>query len=325
MYKILLSEPIDKAGMKVLDGKAEVIVSPDRSEETVGKLLQDADALIVRTATQITRDMIEKASRLKVISRTGGGLNNVDVEAATECNVVVAGVKGAQDRPVAEHAVFLMGALAKHFPYLDAQVRGGNFKSRFEYRPTALAGKQLGLIGLGRIGRIVAEICVKGLEMQVMSFDPYVDPGTMAGTGIQMADSMEDVIRNADFLSLHVPVTGETQGLMGKEQFALMKPTAFVVNTSRGEIIQETALVEALKSGQIAGAGLDVFEKEPPDAGNPLFEMENVIMTPHTAALSKDTVAKLAEGSAQNALSVLNGKAPSFSGNWDILQNKATR
>jgi len=133
---------------------------------------------------------------------------------------------------------------------------------------------------------------------------------------------MDAVLKTADFVSLHVPATKETNGLMGPKQFALMKPTAFVINTSRGEIIQEGALVEALRSGQIAGAGLDVFEKEPPDQGNPLLGMENVIMTPHTAALSKDTVSKLAEGSALNALSVLDGKAPTFSANWDIVQSQ---
>lgn len=322
MNKILLSEPIDKAGVDILEGKAEIIVSPDPSDATVGALLRDADALIVRTATRISREMIQEARNLKVISRTGGGLNNVDVEAATECNVVVAGVKGAQDRPVAEHAVFLMGALAKQFPYLDGQVRKGNFKSRFEYRPTTLSGKHMGLIGLGRIGRIVADICMAGFEMRVVAYDPYVDAQTMSGWGIRALESMDEVLKTADFVSLHVPATKETTGLMGPEQFALMKPTAFVINTSRGEIIQEGALVEALRSGQIAGAGLDVFEKEPPDQGNPLLEMENVIMTPHTAALSKDTVSKLAEGSALNALSVLDGKAPTFSANWDIVQSQ---
>lgn len=322
MNRILLSEPIDKAGMKVLEGKAEIIVSPDPSDATVGDLLRDADALIVRTATRVSREMIRGAPKLKVISRTGGGLNNVDVEAATEYNVVVAGVKGAQDRPVAEHAVFLMGALAKQFSYLDGQVRQGNFKSRFEYRPTTLSGKHVGLIGLGRIGRIVAEICIAGFEMTVTAFDPYVDSGAMADSGILIAQSIDEVLETADFLSLHVPATEETLGLMGREQFARMKPTAFLINTSRGEIVQESALVEALKSGQIAGAGLDVFEKEPPDPGNPLFEMENVIMTPHTAALSKDTVSKLAEGSALNALAVLEGEPPTFSANWDIVQSQ---
>lgn len=319
--KVLLSEPIDKAGLKILEGRAEVIISPDPSEESVGRLLKDADALIVRTATQITREMIEGAGQLKVISRTGGGLNNVDVEAATDCNVVVCGVKGPQDRFVAEHAVFLMGALAKAFFYLDGETRRGNFKSRFEYRPVGLAEKRVGLIGLGRIGRIVAEICIKGFRMQVWAYDPFVDSEAFVGTGIVLAEEMTEVIRTADFLSLHVPVTEETKGLMGKGEFALMKPTAFLINTSRGEILQEDALVDALKKGQIAGAGLDVFEKEPPDVQNPLFQMGNVIVTPHTAALTKDVVIKLAEGAAENALNILEGKKPTYSANWEIVQS----
>ncbi len=324
MHKILLSESIEEAGTRALEGKAEVVVSPDPSSETVGLLLQDADALIVRTATQVTRKMIEGARRLKVISRTGGGLNNVDVEAATAFNVVVAGVKGPQDRYVAEHAITLMSALAKQLPYLDGQIRKGNFKSRFEYRPIGLSGKRLGLVGLGRIGRIVASIA-QVLGMEVVAYDPYVTADALAGTGIRLEQDLNEVIRTADFLSLHIPATAETNGFMNRERFRLMKRTAFFINTARGEIVQEAALIEALKDGVIAGAGLDVLEKEPPAADNPLFRMDNVILTPHTAALTKDAVALLAEGAALNALAVLDGKAPSFSGNWEQVKGKVGR
>ena len=322
LKKVLLSESIDEAGMRILQGKVEVIVSPDPSNETVGRLIPDAEGLILRTATQVSRAMIQKAPGLKVISRTGGGLNNVDVDAATEHNVVVCGVKGPQDRFVAEHAASLMGALAKQFFYLDSQTRQGKFKSRFEYRPVGLAGKRAGLIGLGRIGRIVAEICIQGFGMEVWAYDPYVSPHSFGSSSIKISESMDEVIRTADFLSLHVPVTDQTKGLIGKRELAQMKRTAFIVNTSRGEVIQEAALVDALKRGVIAGAGIDVFEKEPPDASNPLFQTSSVILTPHSAALTKDSVAKLAEGAAENALRVLEGKAPSFSPNWDTVQAK---
>jgi D-3-phosphoglycerate dehydrogenase len=319
---VLLSEVIDEAGMRILQGKVKVLVSPDPSNQTVGQLIPGADALILRTATQVTRDMIQKGRRLKVISRTGGGLNNVDVEAATEHNVVVCGVKGPQDRFVAEHAVAFMGALAKQFFYLDSQTKKGNFKSRFEYKPVGLAGKRVGLIGLGRIGRIVAEICIHGFGMEVWAYDPYVSPQSFESSSIRIVESMDEAIRTADLLSLHVPVTDQTRGLIGKRELELMKPTAFIVNTSRGEVIQEAALVDALKRGVIAGAGLDVFEKEPPDASSPLFRMPNVILTPHSAALTKDSVAKLAEGAAENVIQVLEGKPPSFSPNWDTVQAK---
>jgi len=319
---VLLSEPIEDAGIKLLDQKAEVLISPDPSEASVGRLMEEADALIVRTATRITREMIEKAPRLKVISRTGGGLNNVDVEAATEHRVVVCGVKGPQDRYVAEHAVAMMGALAKHLAYLDAQTRKGNFRSRFEYRPLGLAGKRVGLVGLGRIGRIVAHICATAFDMEVWGYDPYARIESLKDQPIEMHSDLSEVIRTADFLSLHVPLTEETRGLMGHQQFALMKPSAFLINTSRGEIVRESALVDALSRGAIAGAGLDVFEKEPPDAQNPLFAFGNVILTPHTAALTKDGVIQLAEGAADNALRVLAGLKPSYSPNWEIVQAK---
>jgi D-3-phosphoglycerate dehydrogenase len=278
LKKVLLSESIDEAGMRILQGKVEVIVSPDPSNETVGRLIPDAE--------------------------------------------VVCGVKGPQDRFVAEHAASLMGALAKQFFYLDNQTRQGNFKSRFEYRPVGLAGKRAGLIGLGRIGRIVAEICIQGFGMEVWAYDPYVSPHSFGSSSIKISESMHEVIRTADFLSLHVPVTDQTKGLIGKRELELMKRTAFIVNTSRGEVIQEAALVDALKRGVIAGAGIDVFEKEPPDRSNSLFQIPSVILTPHSAALTKDSVAKLAEGAAENALRVLEGKPPSFSPNWDTVQAK---
>ena len=322
MKTVLLSEVIDDAGMKILQGKVEVLVSPDPSNQTVGQLIPDADGLILRTATRVTREMIRKGGRLKVISRTGGGLNNVDVDAATEHNVVVCGVKGPQDRFVAEHAVAFMSAFAKQFFYLDTQTRKGNFKSRFEYTPTGLTGKRVGLIGLGRIGRIVAEICIHGFGMEVWAYDPYVSPQSFESSSIKFVKSLDEVIRTADFLSLHVPATDQTKGLIGKRELELMKPTAFIVNTSRGEVIQEAALVEALERGVIAGAGLDVFEKEPPDASNPLLKIPKVMLTPHSAALTKDSVAKLAEGAAENVLRVLEGKSPSFSPNWDTIQAK---
>ena len=322
MHKILISEPIDDAGIKLIEGRAEIVICPEPTVQAIGSLIKDADALIIRTAGSVTREMVEGAGRLKVISRTGGGLNNVDIEAATDHNIVVCGVKGPQDRMVAEHTVSLMGALAKQFFYLNDQVRQGNFASRKEYRPAGLSGKQVGLIGLGRIGRIVADICARAFNMQIWAYDPYITPDTLGSDDIVLKEDMADVIRTADFLSLHVPLTEDTRGLMGSDQFESMKPSAFLINTSRGEVVQEAALVEALKNKEIAGAGLDVFENEPPDVGNPLFELPNVIATPHTAALTKEAVAQLAMGSAENALNVLEGKKPSYSPNWDIVKAK---
>jgi D-3-phosphoglycerate dehydrogenase len=320
MHKILLSESIDDSGIRCLEGRAEIVFCPEPTAPAIGRLIKDVDALIIRTAGSVTREMVAGASRLKVISRTGGGLNNVDIEAATDYDIVVCGVKGPQDRMVAEHTVALMGALAKQFFYLNAQVRKGNFASRKEYRPAGLSGKQVGLIGLGRIGRIVADICARAFDMQVCAYDPFITPETLGSDDIVLKTDVAEVIQTADFLSLHVPLTENTKGLMGSAQFELMKPGAFLINTSRGEVVQEAALADALKNKKFAGAGLDVFENEPPDVGNPLFELPNVIATPHTAALTKEVVALLAQGSAENALNVLEGKKPSYSPNWDIVQ-----
>jgi D-3-phosphoglycerate dehydrogenase len=324
LKKVLLAEPIDEAGMKVLQGKVDILISSDPSGESVGQFLKEAHGLIVRTATQVTRPMIESAPRLEVISRTGGGVDNVDIEAATGRNVVVCGVKGPQDRFVAEHAVTLIMALAKQIFYLDEEVRKGNFKSRYDYRPMGLVGKRVGLVGLGRIGRIVAGMCLD-MGMEVWGYDPYLNPEDLHLPGLVFTKEREKIIGTSDFLSLHVPLSRETQRLIGKKELDLMKPTAFLINTSRGEIIDEPALIEALQQRKIAGAGLDVFAKEPPETSHPFFQMENVILTPHTGALTKDAVAQLAEGAAQNILDVLEGRKPSYSANWDeVVRKKAT-
>jgi D-3-phosphoglycerate dehydrogenase len=185
-----------------------------------------------------------------------------------------------------------------------------------------LAGKRVGLIGLGRIGKIVADMCFNAFGMEVWAYDPYVLPDSLKEKSIVLRSDMSEVIKTADFLSLHVPLSDQTQGLIGREQLTMMKRTAFLINTSRGEIVQEAALVDALHRGAIAGAGMDVFEKEPPDAQNPLFRFENVILTPYTAALTKDGVIQLAEGAADNALRVLAGLKPTYSPNWEIVQAK---
>ena len=319
LKKVLLSEPIDEAGISELRGKVEIVVSPDPSEESVGRLMREAHGLIVRTATKINRPMVEGANDLEVISRTGGGLDNVDVEAATDHGVVVCGVKGPQDRIVAEHTLALIMSLAKQLFYLDQEMRKGNFRARFEYRPVDLSGKRLGLIGLGRIGRLISGFAL-AFGMEVIAFDPFVPPDLKSG--IFISQHMEDVIKTADFLSLHVPLTPETRGLIGKARLGMMKPTAFLINTSRGEVIDEQALVEALQRGTIAGAALDVFEKEPPAVKHPLFQMKNVILTPHSASLTKDNVAKLARGAARNVLAVFNLERPEFCANWDDVMKR---
>ena len=324
MKKVLLAEPIDEAGIKVLEGKVDFLISPDPSGESVGQRLKEVQGLIVRTATKVTRSMIESAPHLEVISRTGGGLDNVDIEAATESGVVVCGVKGPQDRFVAELAVTLILALSKQIFYLNSEVRKGNFKSRYEYRPMGLFGKRVGLIGLGRIGRIVADIC-HHLGMEVWGYDPYLKPEDLHVPGLVFTKEREEMFKTSDFLSVHVPLSSETQGLIGRKELSWMKPTAFLINTSRGEIIDEPALIEALQQGKIAGAGLDVFAKEPPETSHPFFQMENVILTPHTGALTRDAVAQLAEGAAQNAIDVLEGRKPSYSINWDEVVRKKTK
>jgi D-3-phosphoglycerate dehydrogenase len=196
---ILLSEPIEESAIKLIEAGASRR-EPDPSDAATASPGRRPMPLSFTALS--TRDMLQKARRLKVVSRTGGGLNNVDVEAATDHRVVVCGVKGPQDRYVAEHAVMMMGSLAKHFPYLDGQTRKGNFRSRFEYRPMGLAGKRVGLMGLGRIGRIVADMCFNAFSMEVWAYDPYVLSDSLKEKSIVLRSDMSEVIKTADFLSL---------------------------------------------------------------------------------------------------------------------------
>jgi D-3-phosphoglycerate dehydrogenase len=248
----------------------------------------------------------------------------VDLAAATARGAIVTSSIGANTHTVAEHALALILALAKQLPLLDRETRAGNFRARYDYRPRDLRGAVLGVIGFGRIGREVARACASSLGMSVLVFDPYFQPREEDRSWAGFC-GLEDLLARADVVSVHVPLTPETRGLLDAPRLARMKKGALIVNTSRGGLIDEQALARALESGQIGGAGIDVFEREPPEAGNPLLAAAGAILTPHAAALTRDCVVRMAVLAAQRVLDVLDGFLPENVANPEVLQQERWR
>lgn len=310
MKKVLICQPIHETGVKVLEG-FDVKVAPDPSEATVIANLAGVEGVVVRTAP-FTRAIMEAAPDLKVIARHGVGVDNIDIPAATELGILVCNTPNANALSVAEHVIVAMGALAKRVLTMDRGTRKNSWEIRNEYKAFDLQGKTLGLVGLGRIGSLVAKKAMAAFDMNVVGYDPYLTPDKAATLGIRLAASVDEVLAAADVVSLHTPLTAETRGLLNKERLGRMKPGAYLINFSRGEVVVEADLVEALTNGTLAGAALDVYDPEPPQAENPLFALDNVLLSPHSAALTKECVQRMATGAAEAVRDVLNGVTPEF-------------
>lgn len=306
MKKILLSKLIDPAGMKVLEGKVEPVILADSTVETIKKMVADVEGIILRTNIEVTREIIEAAPCLKIISRSGAGVDNVDVAAATEKGILVCHAPGVNSISVAEHALALMMAMAKQLKVVDQAVHKDNWKIRYASKAEDLDGKTLGLVGLGNIGSLLAQKCRLAFNMKIIAYDPYVKEAE----GVELYSSLDQLFSQSDFISIHVPYTKETHHLVNTRLLSLMKSDSYLINTSRGSVVDEKALIEALKNDSIAGAGLDVFEKEPPSLDNPLLKFNNVITTSHSAGLNRDCERKLAIEAAQAVIDFLEGRQP---------------
>ena len=279
MPKILLVEKIFEEGIKLLAEHGEVHVSPSTDENILIKQVRDADGIIVRTSSLSSR-VIEAGQRLKVIGRHGIGFENIDIEAATQKGVVVVYTPMAHIRSVAEHIIGTMLYLCKKLQAVDQALREGRFNltgslvsqvGKLGFLTTEMAGKTVGMIGYGRIAGELARICRNGFDMNILAYDPYVQEDKIIRDQATPCASMEEVFSRSDFVSMHVPLTPKTEGLIGWSQLSLMKETAFFINTSRGGIVKEEDLYRTLKSHRIAGAAVDVFEEEPPPRKPSLF------------------------------------------------------
>ncbi|MBN1687405.1 MAG: hydroxyacid dehydrogenase [Spirochaetales bacterium] len=309
-YRVLIPEPIAEAGQRYLEDKGyEIKQSPGITREILKREVQGCHAILARTAA-LPAEVLEAGKDLKVIARHGVGVDNIDIDAATRLGIQVTNAPESNANSVAEHTIGLIIAIVRNFLRSDRELRDGNFAFRNQYEAFDLEGKVLGIIGVGRIGRLVARKAVAGLGMKAIGFDRYANPAQISG--VEMLDSIEGVLRAADVLTLHLPATGETLGLIGKKELEMMKPTAYLINAARGGIVNENDLADALAQGTIAGAALDVFEKEPPDAADRLFRAENLIVSPHSAALTRESKERMALHAAQGIYEVLSGKPPTW-------------
>ena len=327
IMNILLPQPLEVEAIRLLEQAGHsVTIASEPQPETVKPLMKNADAILLRTGITMTRELIEAADDLKVISRTGGGFDNVDVEAATDNGVIVTSNLGVNSISVCEHVLAFMLALAKKLYVLDKAVRHDEYSIRYQNLSRDLHGKTIGLLGFGRIGYRVATACKTLFNMAVIACDPYLPDEVKSEYGglVRFVDK-EELCKTADVVSIHVPLTEQTRHTLSTREFTLMKPEAIVINTSRGPVIDEDALIEALKTGEIGGAGLDVQSTEPPASDNGLLQLENVILTPHSAALTNECVIRMATEAAKRSLEVLSGQKPINIANPEVLQQDQWR
>ena len=305
--KVLIPEKLADPGIELLKKDFEVEVrlglTPEELLETIG----DYDGLIVRSATKVTAEVIDRAENLKAIGRAGIGVDNIDLEAATKRGVIVANAPESNTVAAAEHTLGLMLAAARRIPAADSSLRDGEWK-RSAFKGVEVSGKTLGLIGLGHVGAIVARGAL-GMGMRVLAYDPYVSEDRMRQANVERAETTDEVFAHSDFVSLHVPRTPQTVGLVNEDALAKMRSSAYVINAARGGIVDETALYNALKEGTIAGAALDVFAEEP-KTDSPIFALPNVVVTPHLGASTAEAQDRAGITAAEQVAAALRGAVP---------------
>ena len=319
-YTILIPSDISQVGKDYLRDKGYSIkMGRGLDEQTIMEDVAECDALLARNE-HITRKIMEAGTRLKVISKHGVGLDKIDLDAAQDLNIWVTNGPLSNTVAVAEHTMMLILACAKKLVYFDNAIRSGDYDIRNRVKGMDLEGKTLGLLGLGKIGGMVAKKAIHGFGMQVIGYDPYLPP-ERRDPELTYCDTMEEIFAGSDIVSIHMPSTPETRGSINKDLIGLMKPTAYLVNAARGDLIREEELVEALRAGTIAGAGLDVFNEEPPKPDNPLFQLPNVTLTPHNAALTLETTDRMGLHAAIGIDEILSGREPS----WPVVVPKTPR
>jgi D-3-phosphoglycerate dehydrogenase len=312
--KILVSDPLSKKGLEILDKAKDIRYDskPGLSPEELKKIIPEYDAIIIRSETKLKADIIEAANRMMVIGRAGIGLDNVDLRAATKKGIVVMNTPQENAIAAAEHTIAMMLSISRKIPQATATMRAGKWEKR-KFVGVELYGKTLGLIGIGVIGTIVADRA-RGLKMKVIGYDPYLSKEVAEKKGVELV-SMVELLNKSDYISVHTPLTDETKDLIDKIAFEKMRSGVILINCARGGIVNEKDLYEAIKEGKVAGAALDVFEKEP-SIGNPLLELEEVIGTPHlgastgeaqenvSIAIAQQIVDYLVLGEARNAVNM---------------------
>jgi D-3-phosphoglycerate dehydrogenase len=319
MKTVVLSHRLHEDGMDVLNGKVNIIIPNNGNAKEIANELAIAHGVIIRIG-YLDREAIMAAPDLRVIGRPGVGVDNIDLKAATERGIPVVIAPGANTLSVAEHTLGLIFTIAKDIRFSDSETRKGNFNVRSSYNAIELAGKKLGLVGSGNIGFQVGRLC-QAVNMQVGVYDPYIQAEKIEAAGFSYYGNIEDLLRESDFVSLHTPLTEQTRGLIGKKELGLMKSGAFLINCARGEVIDEKELIDVLKKKKIAGAALDVFYNEPLTKDHILTTLENVILTPHMAAQTKEAASRMATMAAEGVLAVLNGQKWPYVANEEVYNH----
>ena len=310
-FSVLIPQDIPESAKALLRKMGcEVKMGRGQTESDIIADIADCDAVVTRTVPY-TRAIFEAAKKLRIASRFGVGVDNIDINAATELGIWVANTPQANSATVAEHTIALILSLATDLVDSCAETRKGNFAYRNQVMGRDLGGKTLAIIGIGKIGSHLARIASAGFGMNVIAYDPFISSNQVPDY-ITLTPNREQAFRDADFVSLHLPLNDETRGCIGANEFSLMKKSSCLINCSRGEVVNEQALIAALQSGEIAGAALDVFEKEPPEADNPLLSMKNVIVTPHDASFTHEAFDRMGEHMAQNINDVISGRNPTW-------------
>jgi D-3-phosphoglycerate dehydrogenase len=320
-HKVICIQPLHPEGMKILNSRddLEVIIPESPDPATWANFLPGAEAICVRLS-KIPRAMMEAAPNLKIISRHGVGLDNIDVAAATERGVMVATVGTANSPSVVEHTIAMMLALAKRLPDLDRAVREGDYqRGRTKLESMDVAGRTVLIIGLGRIGSRLAT-ALNALGLKCLGVDPAYTAAQIEAMGCEPVADFRTALPRADFVTVHCPLQEDTRGMIGAAELAQMKPSAYVINCARGGIVDEAALVEALNGGRIKGAGLDVQVSEPPAPDDPLLACDRLILTPHSAAATPETMMRSSMTVAQNVLDYFDGKVPASLVNPEVLK-----
>jgi D-3-phosphoglycerate dehydrogenase len=309
--KVLIADPISDEGIDILCSCAEVDIKTGLRSEEIISIIDDYEALVVRSQTKVTAKVIEAGKKLKVIARAGVGVDNIDVEEATRRGILVVNAPNANVISAAEHAIALMLALARHIPQANAVLKSGVWQ-RGKFMGTEVRGKTLGIIGLGKVGSAVAKRA-QALEMKLIAYDPYITADYARSRQVELI-LLEQLLKESDFITLHLTLTPGTEGLIGAKELAMVKPTVRIINCARGGIIDEEALVKAVKEGRVAGAAIDVFSTEPATECV-LFGCDNIIVTPHLGASTIEAQAVAAKDIAEQIVDVFNGRPARYAVN----------
>jgi D-3-phosphoglycerate dehydrogenase / 2-oxoglutarate reductase len=320
--KVVLTRPlVNNAGRALLEQHCELVELALGEQQRIRTEIEEADAVLAIPPDRVDAELLERARALKIVASAGAGTDHIDVAAASMRGILVTSVSGIGARSVAEHAVALMLAVAKRLLWADRKTRSGEFDVRWDGGNHEIGGRTLAIVGYGAVGQELAKICSVGFGMTVLSVNTR--GAAAASSPMATAVSLDQALRHADIVSIHLPLAPTTRGLIGRRELALMQKGAWLINTGRGGIVDEDALLEALRAGAIGGAGVDVFATEPPPRDHPLFQLENIVVTPHLAGMTAEALVRLSKAASQDIVDGLSGRRPRGLVNVEVWNRQA--